>query len=377
MRLHIAPGPLSATPETLRALWTRWRSRTAPDHALRGLGPVFLDAGQSEAGWHRIQTYLACPRLFYWLYEFPRQVRGGIEAQAVGWSAKGVPASAANLEPEVVQAFLRYESPALVRGSLVHILVAHFSARWAAERGGFRYVWMGPKGPDGFPTYQERLVVDPLEIVEPELAAYLSAGRMLVEERRDERTVVRELKTALDAYEVWRGPQARLMVGLDVLGVETPMVQTIQTAAGPKRLSVRVDRIIGETYTRRVRFEDHKTSLTPELKATLDLYTISGQIGLLYRFGVTFYGPKFIGVYLNIIGVDQKRTMLHQIPAPPAPAVAEDVMTAIAIGEEGIAQSRERGYFPPVLSPYVCKHIAGGRKCDAWDLCTLGPGARR
>lgn len=350
-------------PQVLRTWWERWCARVGGDvgvHFLRGAAPILLDAGPSEAGWHRIDTYLRCPRLYALIYE----------------------RALVQIDPGVARAAMeRTEIPALITGSLTHVMVAHYSARWAAADQGFLYRWQDgwTQWDDGVevhtvPSYQERLIRDSREILTPEVAVQVVAGRMIAEGHSGG-VVASSLTRALTSFTKWQEAQTRLMAGMEIVAVERPTVHEVVLASGRKRrISSRIDRILREKHTRVTYNEDHKTSATPTLASTIDQYTISGQIALLRTFGATEFGDKFGGVKLNIIGTDAASTMLHRVDPGPAPRLAEEVLQVVPYVEDAILRDRAAGFFPPRMSNAACRY--GGRRCDAWEICTLGAGVK-
>lgn len=353
----------AVTPDTLREWWSKWQTRVVSHdaHLWSGAAPVLLDAGPSEAGWHRIETYLRCPRLYALIYE-RRFVR---------------------VDPnEAQRAMERHEIPALVLGSLIHILIAHYSARWAAADNGFLYRWQDglTSWSDGevthmVPSYQERLIKDVREILTPEIAAQVAAGRMIVVEGYTPGLVASMLTRALASFEAWKVDQVKVMAGLEVVGVERPTVHEVTLPSGVRRrISSRIDRIVREKRTRIVFHEDHKSSAVPTLAGTIDQYTISGQMALLRHFGVLEHGEKFGGVLLNIVGTDPASTMRHRIEPGPAPRLAEDVAQVVPYIEDSILRDRRAGFFPPRMSGAACRYM--NRRCDAWELCTMGAGVK-
>lgn len=358
----------SEDPDTLLALWHRWVERTNGNpeaHAASGAAPIFLDAGASEAGWHEVEVFLTCPRLYELLIENRR--RRAEEAERLGFP-KGL----------VQRAMDRNEAPALVRGSLIHVYVGHYLARWAAEDGGFPYRWSTgwevTSSGARVCRYAERVVASNKEIVEPEIAVRLLAGKMLAEGYTPQ-LITRELDVTLRAVAAWRTQMPGLLAGHRILGVERPVTADIKVATGTKRLSARLDFVIQERRTGTVFVEDHKSSLVPELALIKKLYSISGQLALQRAFGIREYGPKFGGIRINVIGVDDRNTMLHRVLLPQAAEAAYTVARSAAWAHEQIATCRTNNFFPPIYAPYICSKRSNGKPCDGYELCMMGPGA--
>ena len=86
--------------------------------------PRILFTGPSPRGWHRLQTALECPQKFAWEYRYGK----------VGFDD---PRRIALLSDKLKQAEeQKSNSPALVRGTLIHLGLAHYYARLRETQNG-------------------------------------------------------------------------------------------------------------------------------------------------------------------------------------------------------------------------------------------------
>ena len=76
--------------------------------------PRILFTGASPRGWHRLQTVLECPQKFAWEYRYGRE---GFD------DPKRIALLSAKLKQDEEQ---KSNSPALIRGTLIHLGLAHY-----------------------------------------------------------------------------------------------------------------------------------------------------------------------------------------------------------------------------------------------------------
>jgi len=196
-----------------------------------------LDAGPSEAGWHRLQTVLKCPRLY---------------ALPTDWN-----------------------KPALVKGSLIHIGLAHHYKRLQLEQRG--------QDPDEF--YLPTEAVGALALKE-----YTATGSELWMEWAES---AQEVVARYISF--WRAEQWK------IVGVEKELrAMVLDPSTGKKFLYTQRADLIVQDRGGLVHIFDHKSTARigkrPESK-----YELSGQMLGYKVFGRELFGQKFAGVTLNMI----------------------------------------------------------------------------
>lgn len=225
-------------------------------------GQILLNAGPSERGWHRAQTMLVCPQL--WAYKHHPDLAGDERIQHV-----------------------RYEtSPPLVRGSLLHVGLAHFYRRvQALQTGQDVDLWHTPAR-----------AIEILAAVEDNRPhnrdAIIRWG-----------SFVPEAVAAVSAYtKHWRSqvPQK------EILGVEYPLRLLVPAggwstdpAVDAFLLTLRVDVMWWETdgYSRVI---DHKTRGRRDPRQERG-YARDGQFQALRLIGESTFGRFFGGVQTNYV----------------------------------------------------------------------------
>lgn len=219
-----------------------------------------LNPGPSEAGWHRLQNVLQCPRKY-----------ALDAAQEWEWS------------------------PPLIKGSLVHLGLAH---HYALKQN------------------PEADLATPVEAVGR--LALAQAGELNDPRWLEYAELVNQ--TVSEYIDHWRGEQWR------VLQVEEELRAQVQDdVRGEKYLYTQRPDLIVEDKWGKVWIVDHKTTyrISPN---TIRRYTLSGQF-LGYRIlGKGFFKDRFAGIVLNMIqlpkdatgGASFKRPNLE--PAPVADA---------------------------------------------------------
>lgn len=344
-------------PDDLLAHYASWLDEVGalggPDaHARSGAAPLYLDSGPSEAGAHELEVFVTCPRKYGYIYGMggPRKTGGA-----------GAP-------PQ------RYIQP-LILGTMVHILLAHWNAKRAAQQErGFRYVWTVRDPTDTEPPeYAERVVTDPEEILDPVHAASIYTGQLIAAQiTPDPWKLAHLLARAFVAYEAWVAYETPRLAGWEIVGVETPYVVQVPLKGGKtRRVSVRADRTLQQVSTRKVVFDDHKTAAAPD-GPMVAYYQISGQVSLLRALGRTLFKGQFGGVHLNIVDVSGQKKM-QRIAALPAPALDQYAgMRVIEIGQE-IARLRASGVPPHLWRTAQSYTACSGREpCEFWHRCCFG-----
>jgi len=289
---------------------------------------ILINAGPSEAGWHRLETWLRCRQLYAYHHILGLRM-GGREA--------------------------------LNRGSLLHVGVAHHYARWAIMRQG----WLDHDG--------ER-ITDPDRFYTPGVAMQLATDQ---EDHADDRRVKEALlgtcQHVVQAYIEHYAPRDVFKV----LAVE----QQFRASVGPKQhlFTARADLVVEDT-SGRVWIVDHKSSSRPKDGKTIRRYALSGQVHCLTHLGKMNWGKRFAGVQLNIIGWKNSGPPVNfgRAAPEPAPAMTGRMVQLIVDAEAEMKAWRESGRnpheYPVAASEYVCMTPYG--TCDGWDLCAWGSKVR-
>lgn len=282
---------------------------------------ILLDTGPSPRGWHRLEAFLRCPRLF-----------------ALGYGRSGE-------SPELAAANLARFPPTLplVRGSIAHVGLAHLYARWAASIEG--------QDPEVFyrPHEAMRIVAE----------KYGSLGAELL-------GPVTELMKAYCA----RYPKETFKV----VGVEKLLEMEFAGKFGGSPIQIpytaRAD-LIYEGRDGKVWICDHKCVAKVDSGSTLR-YTLSGQFLGLQWLGFHHYGERFGGVVVNFLGM--QGPTFHRKVLDPAPYALEKFPATVRMAEEGIArisEDVERGVETPgSFSEFTCMTPYG--QCPAFHLCRFG-----
>jgi len=310
---------------------------------------ILIDSGPSERGWHRLETFLRCPQLYSYKYNIPE------EAQ------------------------LDDDKTALVRGSLIHVGVAHYYARRGATqrkkhgKSQDGVIWYEDhrdsegnliKDERGHAIYTKHRITDHERFYEPLDAMALAADRWAAEGSKIAHKLLPLTQDAVEHYiKHWRGTSSDRF---DVVGVEFPMRTKI---FGTRLFTCRAD--LGIRNRQGVYIVDHKSSSAPTAAKTLMRYALSGQIHGLHGFGRMHWGKEYKGVIINIIGARAPFKMRRERP-PAAPAMTARFPQIILDTEAAIEALTDRDpwKWPVAANEFVCMTPYG--KCPAWDLCAWG-----
>ncbi len=267
---------------------------------------ILLDAGPSERGWHHAQTMLRCPQLYAYRY--------------------------------LIENMDVTRRPPLIKGSLVHIGLAHHYARLQAQQ----------------------LRADPEQFFTPDEAIQLLAGRY-----GDHWGEWIELaQSAVAAYQ-----RTYARERYRVLQIEEQLRCTI----GGHVFTQRVDLVLQDRATGRVSYQDHKTT-GRVTKKSVHRYTLSGQFLGLIQFGWALHPNQFSGAQVNLVGLTTPHKFLRKHP-DPAPHALACFPQAIVDAEEDIERltvsGREAWFWPKRLNEQICNTIYGD--CDGHDFCRFGP----
>ena len=273
--------------------------------------PVLLDAGPSPKGWSRLATILQCPQKYAYTYLLPEDQGGG----------KG----AGN-------------SPALIKGSLVHTGLAHHYRRMMADQQGEdRSQWYEPLMAMQFQAYKEgEDWEEQLEASQDTVKAYISHYG------------VEEFK---------------------IVAVE----EMIYTNIGSHMVTGRADLIIQQRSTGKVWIVDHKTTSRIS-SAQVKYYGISGQlIGYEYM-GRELFGEHWGGMLLNQIQhtKEGKPNKYNRVELPPAPNMLARYPKIVRDAEARIEELENRGVhdYPMAMHELTCFHRYGA--CRFVDMCRWG-----
>ena len=264
---------------------------------------ILLDAGPSERGWHRIEAAARCLRLFA-------------------------------LRESGVVPFP--ESEPLVRGSLVHIGLAHLYARKREEDAG--------QDPEIYYTPEDSI----LKLAEKNGGMWLDLVDLCCD--------------MVNAYQLnWNDDRK-----WKVVSVEEELRATLRK----KWLyTQRVDLIV-EDEAGRFWIVDHKTAFRIAAK-TLSPHILDGQMLGYQMFGRSKFGKKFGGVIINRITTRAPYQFDRSMVEPAPDALSRFVGTLCDV-EEIIQkyEGRPPMEWPGTYSNLICTHKYG--KCDAFETCQWG-----
>lgn len=274
-----------------------------------------LVTSASPRGWHRLQQAAECLQKYAWGYENPD-----------GPAAKK-PMSTV---------------PALAKGSLMHLALAHRYARMReTQNGGDPDTWC-----------------EPAEAVE--LIAKTEGATAFI-------------KPVMDTYNLYARCYPHEIDEIKILEVEELHQITV---GGRFLVTGRVD-LVYEDLAGLVWACDHKTTawLRPEHK---QYYSVSGQLlGYSHMVRET-YGDRFAGMAVNLLQVGEgSKGSFERVPLARAPKLeAKWAQTVIDI-EESIermkASGREQADWPKAMNELTCYSRYG--PCDHIDRCRWGKDA--
>jgi hypothetical protein len=272
--------------------------------------PRLLDPGPSERGWHRIQNALRCLRLY---------------ALSASGELDEFPLSAP-----------------LVRGSLLHVALAHYYKRLQCTQKG----------------------LDPEEWFEPIAAVQHVALTKGKESPLWDAWVGPVTNAYLEYVENFGAQDER---NWEILEVE----EELRALLGPeKKLYTQRADLIVKDREGRVWIVDHKTAFRLTAK-TLDQHILDGQFLGYQHFGRARWGRAFRGVVVNRIKISDPVGFDRRV-LEPAPAALADFVATVLHGETEIARHKGRPprKWPGIFNSLSCYNKYG--KCPAFDLCRFG-----
>jgi hypothetical protein len=268
--------------------------------------------GPSPRGWHRLQQAAECLQKFAWQYEAPKR-----------------------------EADTKKTSPALAKGSLIHLALAQHYARIRARQRG----------------------LDPEEWCEPKEAVELISKLEQTEAFA---------QVSIDAYEAYRLNYPHDEQEMEILDIEELASTKID---GRYLLTGRLD-LVYRDLGGRVWAMDHKT--TAYLKSShKQFYTVSGQLLGYSHMAREKYGEDYAGMKLNLVQHGKPKFDRLTLPRSPNleskfPRIVVDIEEAI---ERVQASGRDFDDWPKAINELTCYHRYGA--CKFIDQCRHGAGAKK
>jgi hypothetical protein len=282
--------------------------------------------GPSSRGWHRLQQAAECLQKYAWKYEAPKK-----------------------------EADTGKHSPALAKGSLIHLALAqHYAKMRAAQKN---------------PVQQLGMMDDdtPESWCDPEEAVQLIAKL----EGIDDKIANIAIQSYRDYCRVY--PFENEMQTMKIVGVEDLMSVKIK---GKYLLTGRQD-LTYEDMGGRIWVCDHKTTARMTARHK-QFYAISGQLLGYSHMARAKYGDKFAGFKVNLIqhGDNPK---FDRITLPRSPNLEARFEQTIVDIEESIERMQVSGRdfddWPKAMNELTCFHRYGA--CEFIDLCRHGYGAKK
>lgn len=276
--------------------------------------PKLIYTGPSPHSGHRIDKYIRCPQL--WAYSV--------------------------MEPSPLPA--RTESPALIKGSLGHVGLAHHYRRLQAlQEGEDPSQWWEP-----LRAVEERAVT--------EGASWLR--------------YVTEVQHAVSEYLLHYGEQR-----VEVLGVEATYAMEVAWTGRTWPVTRSADLVV-RAPGGAVRIVDHK--FVGRLNdRTVSRYRLDGQFLDYALIGAREWGAAFDGAFLNLIEWPSKAgatPKMKQLQAPSAPAAVESRKAQLVYTHAQRSKIERAGVdlwnYPKRLNEQVCNGPYG--LCAGADLCAWG-----
>jgi len=307
---------------------------------------ILLDAGPSEKGWSTWATANCCLQLYALRHKLGEEGRS----------------------------YMEDSGPALVRGAIGHVGIAHHYARLDARRKG----------------------EDPEQYYDTESAVRIAAGSW----GTDGNVWIDPILETLDDYFIRYGHEDRnggqVDDGLELLGVETQLKGWVThpgvNALGEPiryRYTQRGDLFVRDNYgildpgpggsKGKICYLDHKYIgfLNHD---TINRYALDGQFLGYTWFGRRRHGDDFGGAFLNLIEVGGRggsrsaKKRFRRVPVPPAPEALSEFPQSIVDAGNRIAQLEAEGRdpwkWPRRISAGNCWTLWG--PCPAHNYCRFG-----
>lgn len=286
-----------------------------------------INAGKSERGYHRLGLASVCLRSYAYTY-----------ADKVGSGEAGGRSSSEGTD-----------SVPLIRGSLLHLGLAHHYAHQSIRKHGYALV-------NGVRITDSEELLPPVEAVEQEAErnGILWTGH------------VPSIVDCISAYARRWGNDD----GWDILGIEHEYRMRLPKV--PREVSLytqRADLVIREKATGKIWIVDHKSAYMLNSK-TAKQYVLHGQFLGYQAIGRKEYGSEFGGVLLNRIKINGHE--FDRRPTEPAPASVSGFVQNMVHVEQQILQYQglppER--WPGTLHETVCVSKYG--ECPFFHRCQWG-----
>lgn len=312
-----------------------------------------IDTGPSRAGWHKRELILTCAQKFAWTY-----VGAGKLLQAMKLSDQAKAGMPPPAEP-------------LLRGTLLHIFLAHLYEHLRRRQGGAygpaaAVALAAPLGAARCPAAAFDSIATPTDAMEEMIGQYEDAWDGSTAGFRA------TLRQACLRY-------AEEFAALDydrfeILGAEVLFEDTISDAAGHSALfTQRIDLIVRARVSGLIFYNDHKGTAHIAAKVR-KRYTLSGQFLAMQHFGRLRHGRDFGGVHANLIGM--KPIAFERSPVEPAPfrlgAFERDILYAARL--EAVLRStygEDPAQWPGSPSELTCVTAYG--PCQFHEMCRFGP----
>lgn len=262
---------------------------------------ILINTGPSPRGVHRLEQALICPQLYAYRHRLEKETSN---------------------------------KDALVKGSLLHVGLAHYYAQQRAVQRG-----------EDPAAYHDPLPA--IELASAEWGVTGTAWKALASQ-------------AVSAYMT-----QYMMEKFTIIGVE----DLVETMIGPYRLTARWD-LVTQDSQGKFWIYDHKSTGRIVAK-TSERYTMALQFLAMQYMGREKFGDKFGGVRINLVGLTPVGHFHRTSPeaAPNAlmrfPQIVEDAEAII----ERYA-TRDPWDWPKAASEQVCQRPYG--PCDYLDLCRWG-----
>jgi hypothetical protein len=285
--------------------------------------PRILFTGPSPRGWHRLQTVLECAQKFAWEYRWGKE--GYDEPERVRAVAARVPQHEEN-------------KPGLIRGTLLHLGLAHYYARMREKQNG--------RDPELFLPPEEAIRVFALTKGEPYTLHY--------------EDIIECVKGYIQKHD-----------GADrfkVLHVE----ELLQADIGGFLFTGRLDLVVEDTRGR-VWVFDHKGTGRIESKHR-EYYSVSGQL-LGYRWlAQGAFGEKFAGLRINLVQHGNNDWKYERPQLMQAPELLRQFPQTVVDAENRIleleAQNRPYDQWPKAMNEMTCFGRYGA--CPHIEKCKWG-----
>jgi hypothetical protein len=289
--------------------------------------PRILFTGASPRGWHRLQTVLECPQKFAWEYRYGKE---GFD------DPRRIALLSDKLKQDEAQ---KSNSPALIRGTLIHLGLAHYYARLKETQNGR----------------------DPELYLPPEdaLRVFCAAQGPHYEEHCEEITAC--VKGYIDKFQ----PVDKYKV----LHVE----ELFEARIGGYLFTGRLDLVVEDTRGVVWAF-DHKSTGRMESKQR-EFYSISGQL-IGYRWLVRgVYGDRFGGLKINLIQHGNGDFRYERPQLLQAPHLYSRFPQTVIDAERRIAELDDSGRpyseWPTSMNEMTCYGRYGA--CKHIEKCKWGP----